>query len=101
MLFTQIIVRGVSVLPKNKKITVNMPEDLIGQIDSLQDGKGRSDFLRNAAMHYIKLKNRLNSYENLKKGYEEMGNINLDIAKEWEAADSVQLAEYEKKLEKK
>ncbi len=75
-----------------------MSEELLSEIDLLTDNKNRSEFMRNAAMHYIKLKRRMNMHKELKDGYEKMGDINLDIAKEWEAADLKLLSDYEKKI---
>jgi CopG family transcriptional regulator/antitoxin EndoAI len=58
----------------------------------------KSEFIRDSLILYIKDKKKLNKIEELKKGYIEMAQINLDICEMGFAEDMLVLKEYEAKL---
>lgn len=58
----------------------------------------KSEFIRESLILYIKDKNKLNKMEELKQGYIEMAQINLDICEMGFAEDMLVLKEYEAKL---
>ena len=71
-------------MEKSRKILVSLPEELSKDIEEIITSRGitRSKFIREALYAYIKETKRLESEELMKKGYKEMGNINLQLA-EW------------------
>ena len=58
----------------------------------------RSEFIREAMKNYINEQKRASLAASLKKGYEEMADINLEIAEFCIAADNIQQQSYEEKL---
>jgi len=87
-------------LPQLKKILITLPNSLLEEVDALalQENTNRSEFIREAMKYYIKYKKNLEIKERLKKGYQEMGEINLAIAEMCFEADNKQLDGYEEKL---
>lgn len=83
-----------------KKILVSLPETLLSQIDDfLADKKfSRSEFIREAMRFYLKQKKINEMHEQMKKGYAQMGEINLKIAEMCFEADCIQCRSYEEKI---
>ncbi len=54
------------------------------------------EFIKSTMRLYLKEKNRLNLIESIKKGYEEMGKINLELAELYMQCDFIDLISYEK-----
>ncbi|MTI80295.1 MAG: ribbon-helix-helix protein, CopG family [Firmicutes bacterium] len=67
-----------------KKVEVNLPGNLLDEIDVLarQEDLDRGELMRQAVFAYITEKKRWQMRENMKKGYLEMANINLQLAME-------------------
>ena len=84
----------------NKKILISLPDTLVSEIDVLATaGKiDRSEFLREAVKGYVAQKKRAALAEDLKKGYEEMSDINIEIAEFCLEQDNFQQQHYEEKL---
>ena len=87
-------------MPQLKKILITLPNTLLEEVDALalQENTHRSEFIREAMKYYIKYKKNLEIKERLKKGYQEMGEMNLAIAEMCFEADNKQLDGYEEKL---
>ncbi len=87
-------------MPQLKKILITLPNTLLEEVDALalQENTNRSEFIREAMKYYIKYKKNLEIKERLKKGYQEMGEMNLAIAEMCFEADNKQLDGYEEKL---
>ena len=83
-----------------KKILISIPEALLFETDKfLSDAKmTRSEFISEAMRIYLKEKKRESLCEQMKKGYAEMGEINLEIAEGCLSADNAALKNYEEKL---
>lgn len=83
-----------------KKILISIPEALLLETDTfLSDAKmTRSEFIREAMSFYLNQKKRDKMHERMKKGYAEMGEINLEIAEGCLSADNAALKKYEEKL---
>lgn len=82
----------------NKKIVVSLPKSLVDEFDEelhLKSGKNRSQFIKEAVILYIKEHKQMNMRELMKKGYEDMAEINANIAEFGIASDCVELSEYE------
>ena len=67
---------------KQRKILVGLPEEISKDIEEIITSRGitRSKFIREALCVYIKEIRRHDTEELMKKGYKEMGDINLQLA---------------------
>ena len=84
---------GGAVLPGVKRIMISLPESLLEEVDGLAslEKRNRSEFIREAMRLYILERKRRTIREQMKKGYQEMAQINLSLAKEnYEIEDEVQ-----------
>jgi len=91
---------GGAVVPGVKRIMISLPESLLEEVDGLAslEKRNRSEFIREAMKLYINERKKRIMREQMKKGYQEMAEINLSLAKEnYEAEEEVQ-EYYEKKL---
>ena len=87
-------------MPGVKRIMISLPESLLKEVDGLAslEKRNRSEFIREAMKLYIHERKKRVMREQMKKGYQEMAQINLSLAKEnYEAEEEVQQY-YEKKL---
>lgn len=84
----------------SKKLVVNLNESLYNEFNKAlqEDCKKRSEFIREAIILYIEEKKRLNVFDQMKKGYMEMAQLNLEIADMGFANDVDELKKYEAKL---
>ncbi|TDT63701.1 CopG family ribbon-helix-helix protein [Fonticella tunisiensis] len=85
-------------MAENKKIVVSLPKSLLEEFDNVLDcknSKNRSQFIREAVILYIKERKKKNMRELMKRGYEEMAEINSEIAECSIACESAELAKYE------
>lgn len=83
-----------------KKVLITIPEPLLEEIDRVcsHEKSNRSEFVREAMRCYLKEKQRLSLKEQLKRGYQEMADINLDIAEMYFLPENEQYSGYEEKL---
>lgn len=70
------------------------PSWLLQEVDGLaaNDRVRRSEFIRRAMNRYLQQRRRLDLQERLKRGYQEMGGLNLALAEEGLALDQESLA---------
>lgn len=94
------MIGGLINLSRLKKILISLPDTLLDEVDNLatQQDVNRSEFIREAMKLYIKEKKKLELNARMKKGYEEMADINLEISEYCLKADSDQQQSYEEKL---
>ena len=87
-------------MARQKKILISLPDSLLDEADSLASAQNinRSEFIREAMRLYIREKKKADIVSKLKKGYEEMTDINLEIAEFCIEADNIQQQSYEEKL---
>ena len=87
-------------MSRQRKILISVPDSLLMEVDDFTNAKNinRSEFIRDAIRLYMKEHKRKELYESLKKGYEEMAEINLEIADFCVDADEAQQRAYEVKL---
>lgn len=87
-------------MSSSKKLVINLSEVPDNEFNSelREDSKKRSEFIRRAIILYIEEKKKYREMEQMKKGYIEMANINLEIAEMGFASDANELKEYEAKL---
>ncbi|MHB1418725.1 MAG: CopG family ribbon-helix-helix protein [Bacillota bacterium] len=79
---------------------ISLPESLLEEVDVLVslEKRNRSEFIREAMKLYLAEKKRRSLREQMKKGYQEMAQINLSLALEhYEAENEVQKY-YDQKL---
>lgn len=83
-----------------KKVLITVPDALLAQVDSVASSENinRSEFVREAMKMYLREKKKQSVAEQMKKGYQEMADINLNIAKMCFDADEQEFAAYEEKL---
>ncbi len=83
-----------------KKVLITIPDALLAQVDSAAKGDNvnRSEFVREAMKMYLREKKKQTVTEHMKKGYQEMADINLNIAQMCFDADEQALSAYEEKL---
>lgn len=87
-------------MPGVKRIMISLPESLLEEVDGFasMEKRNRSEFIREAMKLYIAEKKRRTIREQMKKGYQEMGQINLSLAMEnYEVENEVQKF-YDEKL---
>ena len=88
------------VLAHLKKILVSLPDSLLQEVDSIVTVEkiNRSELVREAMKLYIRERRRIEMRDKMKKGYQEMAEINLKLAEMCFDADSELQLNYEEKL---
>lgn len=87
-------------MPASKRIIITVPEPLLAEVDdiTLVDCKNRSEIVREAIRFYLGERKRNLMKEQMKKGYMEMAEINLNIACENGGVDEEALTNSIEKL---
>ncbi|MEK6264581.1 MAG: CopG family transcriptional regulator [Clostridium sp.] len=87
-------------MPTSKKLIVNLSETLNFEFNKAlqKDCKKRSEFIREAIILYIEEKKKSNYIDEMKRGYLEMAELNLEIADMGFEIDIKDFKEYEVKL---
>ena len=87
-------------MARQKKILVTLPDQLLSEVDCLatKQNLNRSEFIRIAMKQYITNIQKNEMALQMKKGYEEMSKINLEISEYCVKADDTALRFYEEKL---
>lgn len=83
-----------------KRIMISLPESLLAEVDGIvnTERRNRSEFIRDA-LHSLLLERKKRSLrEQMIKGYKEMAQLNLALAKEHFETESEAQRFYEKKL---
>jgi len=88
------------ILSQLKKILISLPDSLLQEVDSIVtvERTNRSEFVREAMKLYIRERRRIEMRDKMKKGYQEMAEINLKLAEMCFDADSEIQFNYEEKL---
>jgi len=91
---------GMVALSDTQKILISLPAALVHDIDILATAQktDRSELLKEAIRSYVSRHQKASLAESLKKGYEQMADINLEIAGLCLEADNIQQQCYEEKL---
>ncbi len=87
-------------LSHQKRILISLPDTLLNEVDSLATAQklNRSELIREAARSYVAQQKNASYAESLRKGYESMAEINIEIAELCLEADNIQQQSYEEKL---
>lgn len=85
-----------------KKIIVNLPQALLLEVDTQaeQQKLSRSEWIRSAIRQALKANKQAHITEWMKKGYGEMGELNISLSEEGLDHDIETLKSYEKILER-
>jgi CopG family transcriptional regulator/antitoxin EndoAI len=69
-------------LPSSKRITITIPENLLYEVDNIKftESKNRNEIFREAIRFYLGERRKKLLIEQMKKGYLEMAEINLNMA---------------------
>lgn len=83
-----------------RKILVSLPDNLLKEIDHIVsvEKTNRSEFVREAMKLYIREKRKIQMVDSMKKGYQEMAEINIRLAEMCIDADCNQNQNYEERL---
>ncbi len=87
-------------MPQLKKILITLPVSLLLEVDSIAGEKNisRSRLIRDALKLYADAEMKAEMKKKMIKGYQEMGELNLQLAEICFEADQQQLDRYEEKL---
>jgi CopG family transcriptional regulator/antitoxin EndoAI len=87
-------------LAELKKILISLPDNLLKEVDSIVsvEKTNRSEFVREAMRLYIREKRKIEMRDRMKRGYQEMAEINIMLAEMCFEADNDQQAVYEERL---
>ena len=83
-----------------RKVLISIPDNLLKEIDSIVtvEKTNRSQFVREAMKLYIRERRKIEMRDTMKKGYQEMAEINIKLAEMCFDADSDQHVKYEERL---
>ena len=83
-----------------RKILISVPNNLLKEIDHIvsDEKTNRSEFVREAMKLYIREKRKIQINDRMKKGYQEMAEINIRLAEMCMDADCNQQQKYEERL---
>lgn len=83
-----------------KKILISLPDNLLQEIDHIVtvEKTNRSEFVREAMKLYLREKRKIQMRDRMKKGYQEMAEINIRLAEMCMDADCDQQQKYEERL---
>ena len=83
-----------------RKILISLPDNLLKEVDYIVSaGKiNRSEFVREAMKSYIREIKKHELRDKMKKGYQEMAEINIILAEMCVEADNDQQKKYEDRL---
>lgn len=88
------------VLAELKKILISLPDNLLKEVDHFvsMEKINRSEFVREAMKLYIRERKKIEMRDRMKKGYQEMAEINIKLAEMCFDADNEQQRKYEERL---
>lgn len=83
-----------------RKILISLPDNLLKEIDNIVsvEKTNRSEFVREAMKLYIREKRKIQVRDRMKKGYQEMADLNIKLAEMCMDADYDQQQKYVERL---
>lgn len=87
-------------MAESKRIIISLPNSLLQEVDHIVEieKRNRSEFIREAMKLYIRERQKIEIKEKMKKGYREMGTLNLALSELGLDMDICTLESYEAKL---
>jgi len=85
---------------ESKRIMISLPESLLAEVDGIVtvEKRNRSEFIREALNSILYERRKKGIYEQMRKGYLEMAQLNLSIAKELFSTEQEVLEYYEETM---
>lgn len=76
-------------MAESKRIMISLPESLLAEVDDVVtiENRNRSEFIREAINSVLHERRKRGIREQMRKGYQEMAQLNLAIAKELFSAE--------------
>ena len=83
-----------------RKIIISLPDNLLKEVDYIvsEAKSNRSEFVREAMKLYIREFRKIEMRDKMKRGYQEMAEINIKLAEMCVEADNDQQIKYEERL---
>lgn len=83
-----------------KKILISLPDNLLKEVDTIVsvEKTNRSELVREAMKLYIRERRKIEMRDKMKKGYQEMADINIKLAEIFFEVDNEQQQKYEERL---
>lgn len=87
-------------MAESRRILISLPEQLLKEVDSIVsiERTNRSEFVRKTIQLYIRERRKIEVRDRLKKGYQEMAEINIRLSEIWFEADNDLQKKYEERL---
>lgn len=87
-------------MSNSKKIILSLPEELLDRVDDClkNENKNRSEWVREAIVHYISEGKKARIRVQMEQGYQEIGMLNLELSEVGLESDEKDFAIYENKL---
>ncbi|WP_053955315.1 CopG family ribbon-helix-helix protein [Inediibacterium massiliense] len=87
-------------MAESKRIMISLPNTLLQEVDDIVaiEQRNRSEFIREAMKLYIRERRKMQIREDMKKGYREMGAMNLALSEMGLDMDVNGLQTYESRL---
>ncbi len=87
-------------MAESKRIMISLPESLLAEVDGIVtvEKRNRSEFIREALNNILHERRKKGIHEQMRKGYLEMAQLNLSIAKELFSTEQEVLEYYEETM---
>ncbi|KLU60199.1 antitoxin endoAI [Peptococcaceae bacterium CEB3] len=87
-------------MAESKRIMISLPESLLAEVDGIVtlEKRNRSEFIREAINSVLHERRRRGMREQMRKGYQEMAQLNLAIAKELFSTEQEALEDFERTI---
>lgn len=83
-----------------RKILISLPDNLLKEVDSIVSVEkiNRSELVREAMKLYIRERRKIEMRDRMRRGYEDMAELNMKIVELFYDADCEQSNKYEERL---
>ncbi|KLU65101.1 MULTISPECIES: ribbon-helix-helix protein, CopG family [Desulfosporosinus] len=87
-------------MAESKRIMISLPESLLAEVDGIVtvEKRNRSEFIREALNSILHERRKKGIQEQMRKGYIEMAQLNLSIARELFSTEQEVLEYYEESM---
>lgn len=87
-------------MAESKRIMISLPESLLAEVDGIVtvEKRNRSEFIREALNSILHERRKKGIHEQMIKGYQEMAQLNLSIARELFSTEQEVLEYYEETM---
>lgn len=91
---------GGAGVAESKRIMISLPESLLAEVDGIVtlEKRNRSEFIREAINSVLHERRRRGIREQMRRGYQEMAQLNLAIAKELFSTEQEALEDFERTI---